>query len=76
MKEFAHDHPWMTFFLGLAAIGLVRDLVVPAPVVVTPASPTPAAVPKPSPAAQVASGILGPNMFTPYMQPSIRPGHG
>lgn len=28
MKEFATQHPWMTFILGLMAISAIREIVV------------------------------------------------
>lgn len=41
LKDFPHEHPWMTFFLGLAAINGVVTLVrgFPPPIQIGPTTP-------------------------------------
>jgi hypothetical protein len=42
MGAFVNAHPWLTFFIALAAIGAVREILSPPKVVsVTPPTPTP-----------------------------------
>ena len=67
MKEFVTHHPYLTFFLGLAALGTIGAIVSP-PVTMA------AVPPPPPPKATLTSGILAPSMFTPVY--SKRPAHG
>lgn len=53
MKTFVSNHPWMTFFLGLAALNTV-GYVVGGPTVITIPKPAPAA----PPAGTLTSGVL------------------
>ena len=48
LSDFPHEHPWLTFFLGLAAVNGIVTLVRGYPVISLPApAPAPTQIPPP-----------------------------